>query len=171
MAEQVAKRREAKAPVGREERRDPFLAFRDRMDRLMDDFFGGFDIWPVNRWAINPFEWRMGAFVPTLDVKDENDQIRIEAELPGMAENDVEISLSGDFLTIKGEKKQEVEEKEKSYYRTERSYGSFERTIPLPVEVDRDKVEAHFKKGVLEITLPKTKEAAAATKKIPIKTE
>lgn len=169
MAEEVARKKESRTPVRREEGRDPFLALRERMDRLMEDFFGGFEAWP-SRWAISPFEWRMGAFTPSLDVRDEGDQIRIEAELPGMSEKDVEISMTGDAIVIKGEKRQEAEEKEKNYYRMERSYGSFERTVPLPVDVDRDKVEARFRNGVLDITLPKTQEAVAATKKIPIKT-
>jgi HSP20 family protein len=169
MAEEVAKKQEPRMPTRREEGRDPFLALRERMDRVMEDFFGGFD-WPSPRWAISPFEWRMGVFTPSLDVRDEGNQIRIEAELPGMSEKDVEISLTGDAITIRGEKKQETEQKEKSYYRMERSYGSFERTVPLPVDVDREKVEARFRNGVLDITLPKTQEAVQATKKIPIKT-
>lgn len=172
MAEEIAKRRESRMPIRREEGRDPFLALRERMDRLMDEFFGGFDAWPfASRWAISPFEWRIGAFTPRIDVRDEDNQIKIDAELPGMSEKDVDISLSGDAIVIKGEKKQETEEKEKNYYRMERSYGSFERAIPLPADIDRNKVEASFKNGVLSITMPKTKEAVEATKKIPIKAE
>jgi HSP20 family protein len=166
--EQVAKQGE-KGAVRREVARDPFLALRERMDRLIDEFTGGYGAWPFS-WDIRSMEWRTGAFMPSVDIKDKENEIRIEAELPGVSEKDVELSLSGDSLIIRGEKKHATEEKEKGYYRAERSYGSFERSIPLPVDVDRDKVEATFKNGVLNITLPKTKEAIQQTKKIPIHT-
>jgi HSP20 family protein len=78
------------------------------MDRLMDDFFRGFDMWPFSMRGFSPFEWRKGAFTPTVDVRDEDNRITIEAELPGMTEKDVEISLSRDSLTIRGEKKKET---------------------------------------------------------------
>jgi HSP20 family protein len=168
MATSLAKRNE-KVPVHRDVVSDPFLAFRDRMDRLMDDFVGGhIGGWPFS-WDTRPFEWRMGTF-PIVDIKNHEKEIEIQAELPGVSEKDVDLSLSDNSLIIKGEKKHETEEEEKGYYRMERSYGSFERTIPLPVEVDRDKVEATFKNGILNICLPKTKEAIAHTKKIPIHT-
>lgn len=170
MAQEVATKRESRMPIRREEARDPYVALRERMDRVMDEFLGGLDVWP-STWAVRPFEWRMGAFTPSIDIRDEDNQIKIEAELPGLADKDVEITLSEDTLIITGEKKQEEKQKEKNYYRMERSYGSFKRTIPLPVDIDRDKVEAHFKNGVLDITLPKTKEAVESTKKIPIKAE
>lgn len=171
MAGNIEKRVGTKVPVRHEAGRDPFLAFRQNMDRLMDDFFRGFDMWPFSRRESGPFEWRTGAFSPSVDVRDEDNRVTIEAELPGMTEKDVEVSLSADSITIRGEKKKETEEEEKNYYRVERSYGSFERTVPLPVDIEPDKVEAKFKNGVLSITLPKTKEALAQTRKIPIKTE
>jgi len=167
-AEQVVKRGE-RSVAGRDIARDPFLALRDRIDRLMDEFTGSFGAWPFS-WDIKPLEWRLGAFVPTVDIKDRGNEIRIEAELPGVSEKDVDLSLSGDSLIIRGEKKHETEEKEKGYYRAERSYGSFERAIPLPVDVERDKIDATFKNGVLSITLPKCKEAIEHTKKIAIRT-
>lgn len=171
MAEQVSKRPEPRVPVRREESRDPFLALRERMDRLMEDFFGGFGMTPYSRWDVSPFEWRMSAFTPSIDIRDEDNQIKVEAELPGMTEKDVEISLTADSVVISGEKKQESEEKQKDYYRMERSYGSFQRTIPLPVDVDRDKVEATFKNGLLTVTLPKTQEAMKQAKKIEVKAQ
>ena len=95
----------------------------------------------------------------------------VYSQLLLMDAKDIDISLSDGVLTIKGEKKEEKEDKGKDYYRMERSYGSFVRTIPLPVEVDTDKVEAKFKKGVLSIALPKTAKAVAETKKISVKVE
>jgi len=149
-------------PVRREEEK-PFALLRREIDSLFDNFFRGFDI--------EPFESRMGAFTPQVDVTENDKEIKISAELPGMDERDIDVSLQNDMLTIKGEKKEEKEDKGKDYYRMERSYGSFIRTIPLPVEVETDKVEAKFKKGVLSITLPKTAKAVAETKKIAVKVE
>jgi HSP20 family protein len=94
----------------------------------------------------------------------------VSAELPGMDDEDIEVSLSRDVLTISGEKKQEKEEKGRDYYRAERSYGSFRRSIPLPAEVNADKVDAVFSKGVLTITLPKTAKAEGR-KRIIVKAE
>jgi HSP20 family protein len=102
-------------------------------------------------------------------VSETDKEIKVSAELPGMDEKDIDVSLTRDSLTIKGEKKQETEDKGEDYYRMERSYGSFTRSIPLPIEVDTDKVQATFKKGVLEITLPKTARAIQETRKIPVK--
>ena len=142
---------------------DPFALIKRRMDSVFEDFLHGFDL--------QPFESRLGVFSPDIDVVENDKEIRISAELPGMEEKDIEVSLNRDSLSIKGEKKEEKEDKGKGYYRMERSYGSFSRTIPVPVEVETDKVEAKFKKGVLNITLPKTAKAVAETKKIPIKAE
>jgi len=149
-------------PVKREDE-NPFSILRREMDSLFDNFFQGFDI--------APFEGRMGAFTPKVDVAESDKEIKITAELPGLDEKDIDVSLQNDMLIIKGEKKEEKEDKGKDYYRMERSYGSFSRTIPLPIEVETDKIEATFKKGVLNITLPKTAKAAAETKKIAVKIE
>jgi HSP20 family protein len=143
----------------------PFGAFQREMNKLFDDFFGGFQLSP---WA--PLERRLAAaFIPHVDVSETDKDIKVSAELPGMDEKDIDVSVTRDTLTIKGEKKEEKEDKGKDYYKMERSYGSFTRSVPLPVEVDTDKVQATFKKGVLEITLPKTAKAIQETKKIPIK--
>ncbi len=170
MTERVARRSERRAPARRESMRDPFSTLRERMHRFLGEFPAGLDLWP-SQWDIAPFEWRMGAFIPSVDIRDEDSQIRIEAELPGVSEKDVEVSLSPDSLIIKGEKKQETEEKEKGYYCEERSYGAFERAIPLPVDVDRENVQATFKNGVLNIILKKSPEAARQMKKIPVRAE
>jgi HSP20 family protein len=147
----------------RREYESPFASLRREMDSLFDNFFRGFEI--------EPFESRFSGFTPKIDVTENDKEIKISAELPGMDEKDIDISLQNDMLTIKGEKKEEKEDKGKDYYRMERSYGSFTRTIPLPVEVETDKAEAKFKKGVLSITLPKTAKAVAETKKIAVKVE
>lgn len=107
--------------------------------------------------------------MPRVDVTETDKEIRVTAELPGMEEKDVEVSLSENVLTLSGEKKQEKEEKEKNFYRLERSFGKFQRKVALPAEVETDKVEAVFKKGVLTVKLPKTEKSREEVKKITIK--
>lgn len=108
-------------------------------------------------------------FGPSADVTETDDGIEVAVELPGMNVEDIDISLSGDVMTILGEKKVEHEEKRRGVYLSERSYGAFARTIPLPPGVDADKAEARFEKGVLKVGLPKTTEAQARVKRISVK--
>jgi HSP20 family protein len=143
--------------------RDIFTAMRDEMDQIFNRFEQGWPRWP----GIFP---RTGAFtVPELDVRENTNSILVEAELPGVDEKDVSVTLANGVLTIKGEKKQEKEEKGESYYLAERSFGSFERAIRLPDTVDETKVEAKFDKGVLRVTAAKKPEAVKAERKIEIK--
>lgn len=140
---------------------NPFDSFRQEMNRLMDGFFQGFNM--------RPFETRSTAFTPHVDVVDKGKAVEVSVELPGMDEKDIEVSLTKEALVVKGEKKEEKEEKGKDYYRSERSYGSFTRSIALPEGIDAEGGEASFKKGVLKVTLPKTKEAVKEAKKIAVK--
>jgi HSP20 family protein len=132
--------------------------FEHWLDRFMEDMwrrpFPG--LFGRDRWLpIRPLGIRM----PSVDVYEEKDTVVIKAELPGMRKEDIEVNLTGDTLTIKGEKKEDKEVKEDDYYRRERSYGSFLRTMALPCEVKSEQIKANFKDGVLEIRLPKTEEA------------
>jgi HSP20 family protein len=111
----------------------------------------------------------MTSFSPRLDVSETEREFYVTAELPGMDEKDVEVSLNNSLLTLRGEKKAEKDDRRKDYYRMERSYGMFERTIPIPEGVDLDKVEASFKKGILTVSLPKSAEYQKERKRIPIK--
>jgi len=104
-----------------------------------------------------------------MDLEETEKEYRITAELPGMEEKDVEVLLAGNTLTLKGEKKEEKEEKGKSFYHVERSYGTFQRTVPLPEGIDLKKIDAEFKNGVLTVKLPKTAEAKTKGRKVPIK--
>lgn len=140
----------------------PFLSFRREMDRVFDEFWKDFP-------SMGFLERREDVFTPRVDVTDAEDVVKIAAEVPGMDEDDIDVTLTKDTLTIKGEKKEEKEEKTGDYYRMERSYGSFTRTIPLPSEIDTTKVEASLKKGVLTVTLPKTAKALKEAKKIAVK--
>ena len=106
-------------------------------------------------------EW--GAFSPQVDVSETEDEIVVSAELPGLDQEDIDLSLSNGTLLIRGEKREEREEEGESYYCSERAYGAFRRDIPLPSAVDAHQVDAVFSQGVLTVTLPKTEEAKAKT--------
>ncbi|MGQ0695404.1 MAG: Hsp20/alpha crystallin family protein [Nitrospiraceae bacterium] len=132
--------------------------FEHWLDRFMEDVWRRPfpSLFGRDRWLpIRPLSIRM----PSLDVYEEKDSVVVKAELPGMKKEDVEVNLAGENLTIKGEKKEDKEVKEDDYYRRERSYGSFLRTIALPCEVKSDDITASFKDGVLEVRMPKTEEA------------
>lgn len=132
---------------------------RREMDRLWDSFF---ERRPARAEEVS--EW-----LPSLDLSETKNEFVVKAELPGIDPKDIDISLTNDILTIKGEKKQEKEEKEENYHLIERSYGSFTRAIRIPGQVQSDKITASFKNGVLKVVLPKTEEAKK--KEIKIKVE
>lgn len=136
------------------------------MDRMMENFFGGrMRPWWPERWQTA----QLDIAAPAVDVYEEKGDIVVKAELPGIEKDNVQVNLTDHHLTIKGEKKKEEEVKDENYYRSERSYGSFVRTLDLPAEVKPDKVKASFKDGILEVRLPKTEEAKA--KEINVKVE
>lgn len=136
------------------------------MDRMMEDFFGRRmrSWWPEGWFKADKLEVR----APAVDLYEEKDDIVIKAEIPGMDKDNIEVNLTDHTLTIKGEKKKEEEVKEENYYRSERSYGSFVRTLELPKDVHADKVKASFKNGILEVRMPKTEEAKAKEIKVKI---
>src|SRR5262250_1302100 len=148
---------------------DVWNSFRGEMDRLFDRF--GF---PSLRrvFDIEP-SWRPASSfsfsAPAIDMSEDDKAYRISAELPGIDATDIDVSVSGDTLILKGEKRQEKDEKGKNYHFSERSYGSFQRSFQLPSSIDRDKVAADFSKGVLTITLPKRAETQKPQKKIDVK--
>jgi HSP20 family protein len=146
--------------------RDIFAALREDMDRLFERFEHGWPRWPMMPSA---FGRQMQTLtVPDLDIRENTKAITIEAELPGVDEKDVTVTLANGVLTIKGEKKQEKEEKGESYHLSERTFGSFERSIRLPDTIDESKVEAKFDKGVLKVTAAKKPEAVQSERKIQI---
>lgn len=141
---------------------NPFATMHEEMDRLFASFFDE-DRWPAlskgNRMVVR---W---------DVAETDDAVKITADLPGLTEKEIDVSLADGVLTIKGERKneEETEDKKTHYHRVERSYGAFERAMSLPTDVDEAKIDAKFKNGVLEITLPKKTEAKKKAKKIQVK--
>jgi len=144
---------------------DPFMTLHREMNRLFDDVFRSFDLAPVSGMSGMGGSGRMGAW-PSVEVVETDKDVRIAAELPGLDEKDVEVMLQEGVLTIRGEKKSEIEDKERSF--SERIYGRFERRIPLAWEVEEDKVEASFRNGVLTVTMPKSAQATAPAKRIAI---
>jgi HSP20 family protein len=141
---------------------EPFGSLRRDMERLFEDFSREWG------WSSPAAPGTSMAASPKLDVSETETEVKVEAELPGVDEKDVEVTLSDGRLTIKGEKKQEKEEKKKDYHTVERSYGSFARSIALPYEADPGKIKATFAKGVLNVTVPKPPEVKAKEKKITI---
>ena len=130
------------------------------MERFLDRFAE-----PV--WE--PFEMVAGDWAPKLDVSETKEAMVVTAEMPGVDPKEIEIALTGDLLTLKGEKEKETVEKEERYHRVERTYGAFLRSVRLPMAVDGSKVTATFKNGVLIVTLPKT--PASKGTMIPVKAE
>lgn len=143
-----------------EERVDhPVMSLHRDINRLFDDMFRGFSM-PSLPSIGRSIGW------PRVELSENAKEVRVTAELPGMEEKDIEISLDDNELVIRGEKKSETNDEERGY--SERSYGRFERRIGLPSQIDEDKVEAAFRNGVLTVTVPRTAEATKGRKTFPI---
>jgi len=143
---------------------DLFSTMRGEMNRMLERF--------EQDWPRLPGLFGRaveGGLTPELDVRENANAIIVEAELPGVEEKDISITVANGVLTIKGEKKQEREEKAESYHLTERSFGAFQRSLRLPDTIDESRVEARFDKGVLKITAAKRPEAVKAERTIAIK--
>lgn len=148
----------------------PFESFGREMEALhrhIDRLFEG--LWSEGSGSSPPKLWGRGEIAAELDVTEDDKAFTVKVDLPGLSEKDVEVTLSDRLLTISGEKQEEKETKEKDYYRRERAYGTFRRSIEIPAAVDAAKVEASFDKGVLTVQLPKTKEAQEKVKQIEVK--
>ena len=163
---------EGKSPAAPQTWR-PFDALRREVDRLFDDF--GTEFWrsPFRRSLFDmESTFRRALTVgngPAVDIVDKDNAYEVTADVPGFDEKNIEVKVVNGSLSIKGERKSEKEEKKKDYYLSEREFGSFERTFAVPEGVDRDKITASLKKGVLTVTLPKKPEAQQPAKKIEVK--
>jgi HSP20 family protein len=147
----------------------PLGQLHQEMDQLFDQFFNGVGPRPAHAGGLFRKSLSDGLLKPTLDIGATHKEYAISVEIPGVDQKDIKLEIVDNTLTISGEKKQEKEEKEKGYYRVERAYGSFKRVLSLPEDADQDAIKAKFKKGVLNITLPKKTAAATETKQIEIK--
>jgi HSP20 family protein len=162
MAQEIKKGETGATPMHRYS--DPFSSMRAEMDRVFDSFLGR----GTSRFPMLAGFGGGDAVMPSIDVRESETALVVEAELPGLDEKDITVTLNDGVLTLKGEKKSERDEEKDNYHLTERSYGSFQRSFRVADTVDPDQVEAAFEKGVLKITLPKRPEAVKTEKRIPI---
>ncbi len=149
----------------RRERGVSMTPWGDGLERMMREFMPDWGMMPFGEFP----EWEE-SFLPKVSVAEDEKGMTVSAELPGMDEKDVEVSISGDTLTLRGEKRDEHEEREGETYRSERWYGTFRREIPLSGDYDPDKAEATFSKGVLTVSMPRKPEAQSHRKRIEVKT-
>ncbi|WP_163339399.1 Hsp20/alpha crystallin family protein [Desulfopila sp. IMCC35008] len=145
----------------------PMIQLHREMDRLFENAFRGFGMSPYR--TDFPSASLAGFMKPQVDVAASDKEYTITVEVPGVNEKDVKVEIAGNAMTIRGEKKQEKKEREKDYYCMERSYGSFQRILSLPDDADEEKVKAEFRKGVLNITIPRKALPQSEVKKIEIK--
>ena len=151
----------ATTPAMRGDFFDPFVNFRREVNRMFDDFFDGAG------WSGSG----QSGMMPAVDVHEDEKELVVTAELPGVSEKDIEVNLAGDMLTIKGEKKAERQHKDGDSWRMERHYGSFQRAIGLPFDVKDGQVDAKFSNGVLSVRIPKPADLQRSTRKIEVKAE
>jgi HSP20 family protein len=158
-------RDKSQTPVPREDLHDPLLSFHREVDRMLDDFFSGFGRRsirsPLASWA---------APDPSLDLTESEKEIVVTAEMPGLDDKDFEVSVSGDVLTLKGEKKTQHEQGNGDAYYVERRFGVFSRSVRLPFEIKDEKVEARYDKGVLTIRIPKPADMQRQVRRIDVRT-
>ena len=162
-------RRKDQLPARGRDAGTPFEALHRQMNELFESFFEDFNAPRL------PSLWRgdegLSVLTPNCEVAETEDEVKVTAELPGMEEKDIEVTLENNVLIVKGEKKEEREEKKKDRYFSERRYGHFQRMVPLPASVQEDKVKARFNQGVLTVTLPKTEESRRKGRKIEVAPE
>ncbi len=131
----------------------PLVTFQDRLNRIFDDAFRGSRGASEEEWALG------GSWAPSVDIYEQEGNIVLKAELPGLDPKDVDVHVENNVLTLRGERKLDNEVKQENYHRVERSYGAFSRSFTLPSVVDTDKIKAEFKDGLLRLVLPKKEEA------------
>jgi HSP20 family protein len=150
----------------RPEEADPLLALRQEMSRVFNDFFSGVGL--PSFAGSEPVSTVAAILTPRMDVSETDEAVQIAVELPGLDEGDVDVTLDGDVLTIRGEKATERDEDERDYHIIERAEGTFLRTLRLPFEADPEQVQAAFQDGVLTIAIPKPKEAQQKSRRIEV---
>jgi HSP20 family protein len=161
-------------------RREPFVEplrmvdrFLDEMDRVFDDVFGRGSLAPRfgRSWFRSPWRSELEAWAPDIEVFHRNNELVVRADLPGMTKDDIKVDVTEERITLQGERRCEHEEEKEGAYRSERSYGSFYREIPLPEGTITDQAKAHFRDGVLEITMPAPPEQVRRGRRLEIRDE
>lgn len=143
----------------------PFVDLQREMNRLFDDVFGRETGGALPSTGMEPSMW----MTPQIDVSETDTELRVSVDIPGVTQEDVDVTVEGDILSIRGEKRAETEEERGNYHVSERSFGRFQRSIQLPFAPDHDQVRAHFDRGVLAITIPKTEQAQQRGRRIEVK--
>jgi len=161
-------RRDARTRHSQDNAGNPIVQLHREIDALFENAFRGFGIAPFRSDFSTPLATE-GLLKPQVDIGATDKEYTITVEVPGVSQKDVKVEISGNTMTIKGEKKQEKEEKDKNYYRIERSYGSFQRVLSLPEDADQDDVKATFNKGVLTVRMPRKAAPKSDVKQIEIK--
>jgi HSP20 family protein len=152
--------------------RNPLAGLRGEIDRLFDDFSANLPRLPFGRRDLEPFrrfQTSLGVAAPAIDLVEKENEFELTAELPGMEERDIELFVAGGVLTIRGQKREQREERRADYYVSERRYGSFQRSFQLPEDADVEQIAASFRRGVLTITLPKAPKVKRQQRKIAIR--
>jgi len=147
------------------QREHPFELWRREVDRL---FESALSEWPM---GFDLSDRKGNGFLPEVEVTETDKEVKVTAELPGIEEKELDVTIDGSGLSIRGEKRHEREEEKKGYHFSERSYGAFHRHVPLPDGLLRDRAEAKFKKGVLKVSIPKSPEAQKRRKALNVKVE
>jgi len=156
----------APAPAPKHDFYDPLVTFRREVDRMFDDFFSGFG----GGRALGPASGAWSNVAPMMELAETDKEIVVTAELPGLEDKDFEVSVSGDVLTLKGEKRAEQEHRNGDTTYTERRFGAFSRSVRLPFEIGEENVDARYDKGVLTIRVPKPADLQRAARRIDVKT-
>lgn len=147
---------------------NPIVQLHREMDKLFENTFRGFGLSPFRSELFSPLT-TSGLLKPQVDIGANDKEYTITVEVPGVSEKDVQVEVSNNIMTIKGEKKQEKEEKDKDFYRIERSYGSFQRVLSLPEDADQTDIKATFKNGILKVRMPRRALPASEVKQIDVK--
>lgn len=152
-------------PVNRIQESETYPVLQNEFEQMLDNFF-------EDPWSAHPFDMinqNMSGFMPQMEIDESDKSYQVTVELPGMEEKDIQVNLNDGLLSICGEKRSESKDKKSGYYRSERSYGCFERQIRLSSNVNEKEIAATFKNGLLKITLPKHQVSSSPVKKITIK--